>query len=145
MYVPSEIGLKNMVRNRKRLGVRFQLWLVLFVLLIANVHDSVAWGPQSHRVVGFIYESHLQPDIKKLILEKFNINSLADVTALQMRFGKNEKNTYHYTNIAEGQWTYDAARDCPSGSCVTEQIQKFPDIFRTLPYLYSKEKTHLNI
>ena len=50
------------------------------MLLIANVHDSVAWGPQSHRVVGFIYESHLQPDIKKLILEKFNINSLADVT-----------------------------------------------------------------
>ena len=67
-----------MVRNRKRLGVRFQLWLVLFVLLIANAYDSVAWGSQGHRVVGFISESHLQPDIKKLILEKFNINSLAD-------------------------------------------------------------------
>ena len=91
MYVPSEIGLKNMVRNRKRLGVRFQLWLVLFVLLIANAHDSVAWGPQGHRVVGFIFESHLQPNNKKLILEKFNINSLADVTTWQMRFGKNGK------------------------------------------------------
>ena len=80
-----------MVRNLKRLGVRFQLWLVLFVLLIANVHGSVAWGPQSHHVVGFISESHLQPDIKKLILEKFNINSLADVTTWQMRLGKNGK------------------------------------------------------
>jgi hypothetical protein len=79
MYVPSEIGLKNMVRNLKRLGVRFQLWLVLFVLLIANVHDSVAWGPHGHRVVSFISESNLQPNIKTLILEKFNINSLADV------------------------------------------------------------------
>ena len=69
-----------MVRNLKRLGVRFQLWLVLFVLLIANAQDSVAWGPQGHRVVGFISESHLQPDIKKLIPEKFNINSLADDT-----------------------------------------------------------------
>jgi hypothetical protein len=69
-----------MVRNRKRLGVRFQLWLVLFVLLIANVQESVAWGPQGHRVIGFISASHLQPDIKKLILEKLNINSLADVT-----------------------------------------------------------------
>jgi hypothetical protein len=68
-----------MVRNRKRLGVRFQLWLVLFVLLIVNVHESVAWGPQGHRVVGFISESHLQPNNKKLILEKLNINSLADV------------------------------------------------------------------
>ncbi len=83
-----------MVRNRKRLGVRFQLWLVLFVLLIANVHDSVAWGPQGHRVVGFISESHLQPDIKKLILEKFNINSLADVTtwADEIRKKRKEEN-----------------------------------------------------
>ena len=47
-----------MVRNRKRLGVRFQLWLVLFVLLIANVYESVAWEPQGHRVIGFISESH---------------------------------------------------------------------------------------
>ena len=67
------------MKNRKRLGIRFQLWLVLFVLLFANVHDSVAWGPQGHRVVGFISESHLQPNNKKLILEKLNINSLADV------------------------------------------------------------------
>ena len=80
-----------MVRNLKRLGVRFQLWLVLFVLLIANAHDSVAWGPQGHRVVGFISESHLQPDIKKLILEKFNINSLADVTTWVDEIRKNGK------------------------------------------------------
>ena len=80
-----------MVRNQKRLGVRFQLWLVLFVLLIANVHDLVAWGPQGHRVVGFISGSHLQPDIKKLILEKFNINSPADVTTWGDEFRKKWK------------------------------------------------------
>ena len=59
-----------MVRNRKRLGVRFQLWLVLFVLMVANVHESVAWGLQGHRVVGFISESDSR---------KFNIDSLEDV------------------------------------------------------------------
>jgi hypothetical protein len=119
-----------MVRNRKRLGVRFQLWLVLFVLLVANVHDSVAWGPQGHRVVGFISEIHLQPKVKKVILEKFNINSLADVAtwADEIRKKRKEEKPWHYTNIAEGQWTYVAARDCPRGSCVTEQIQKFSDI-----------------
>ena len=69
-----------MVKNRKRLGVRFELWLVLFVLMVANVNDSVASRPQGNRVVGFISESYLQPDIKKLIPEKFNINSLADDT-----------------------------------------------------------------
>ena len=58
-----------MVRNRKRLGARFQLWLVLFVLLIANVQESVAWGPQGHRVIGFISESHLEPNFEKLIMK----------------------------------------------------------------------------
>ena len=52
-----------MVRNRKRLGVRFQLWLVLFVLMVANVHDLVARGPQGHGVVGFISESDLYPKV----------------------------------------------------------------------------------
>ena len=88
-----------MVRNRKRLGIRFQLWLVLFVLQIANVHDSVAEGPQGHRVVGFISESHFQPDIKRLILRKFNINCLVDVTTWQMRFGKNGKKKISITTL----------------------------------------------
>jgi len=57
------MGLKNMVRNRKRPGVQYQLWLVLLVLMVANVHDSVAWGLQGHRVVGFISESDLQPKV----------------------------------------------------------------------------------
>ena len=106
-----------MMKNRKRLGIRFQLWLVLFVLLFANVHDSVAWGPQGHRVVGFISESHLQPKVEKLILEKFNINNLADVAtwADEVREKRKEENPWHYTNIAEEQWTYEAARDCPRG------------------------------
>ena len=106
-----------MVRNWKRLGVRIHLWLVLFVLLIANVHDSVAWGPQDHRVVGFISESHLQPKVEKLILEKFNINNLADVAtwADEVRKKRKEENPWHYTNIVEEQWTYEAARDCPRG------------------------------
>jgi hypothetical protein len=117
-----------MVRNRKRFGTWFQLWLVLLILL--NVNESVAWGPQGHRVVGFIAESHLQPKVKNLILEKFNIKSLAGVAtwADEARKKRKEENPWHYTNIAEGQWTYDAARDCPNDSCVTEQIQKFSDI-----------------
>ena len=52
-----------MVKNRKRLGVHFQLWLVLLMLMVANVHDSVAWGPQGNRVVGFISESDLHQKV----------------------------------------------------------------------------------
>jgi hypothetical protein len=60
-----------MVRNWKRLGVRFQLWLVLLVLMVSNVHDSVAWRLQGHRVVSFI--------LKAISNLKFNIDSLEDV------------------------------------------------------------------
>ncbi len=131
-----------MVRHLKRFGVRFKLWLVLLIL-VTNVHESVAWGPQGHRVVGFIAESHLQPKVKKLIRKKFNIKSLADVAtwADVARKKRKEENPWHYTNIAEGQWTYDAARDCPNGACVTEQIQKFSDILddRSAPLQHRKD------
>lgn len=118
-----------MVSNRKRFGVWFQFWLAL-MLLAVNAQDSSAWGPQGHRVIGFIAESHLQPEVKKLILGKFNINSLADVAtwADAVRKKKKEQNPWHYTNIAKGQWTYDVARDCPTGACVTEKIHEFSGI-----------------
>ena len=121
------MGLKNMVRTRKR--VRFQLWLVL-ILLVVNAQYSAAWGPQGHRVIGFIAERHLQPEVKKLILEKFNINNLADVAtwADGVRKKRKEEKPWHYTNIAEGQWVYNAARDCPNGYCVTEKIHEFSNI-----------------
>jgi hypothetical protein len=74
-------------------------------------------GPQGHRVVGFISESHLQPKVEKLILEKFNINNLADVATWvdEVRKKRKEENPWHYTNIVEEQWTFEAARDCPRG------------------------------
>jgi hypothetical protein len=132
-----------MVRNRKRLGVRFQLWLVLFVLLIANVHDSVAWGPQGHRVVGFISESHLQPDIKKLILEKFNINSLADVTTWTDEIRKKIPSTTPILQKASGLMMLQGTAQVVFVS--PNKFENFQIFWLTLPYLYSKEKTHLNI
>lgn len=133
MGVPSEIELKNMVENRKRFGVRFQVWLVL-ILLVVNVQGVAAWGPQGHRVIGSIAESHLQPQVKALILQKFNINSLADVAnwADRTRKKRKEENPWHYTNIAEGQWTYIAERDCPNGACVTEKIREFSGILKNI-------------
>lgn len=118
-----------MAGNRKRFVVQFQIWLII-ILLVVSVQDSAAWGPQGHRVIGFIAETHLQSEVKQLILEKFNINSLADVAtwADQARKKRKEENPWHYTNIEEGQGTYDAERDCPSGACVTEKIHEFSGI-----------------
>ncbi len=118
-----------MAGNRKRFGICFQIGLIL-ILLVVSIQNSAAWGPQGHRVIGFIAESHLQPEAKELILEKFNINSLADVAtwADRTRKKRKEENPWHYTNIEEGQGTYKAERDCPSGACVTEKIHEFSGV-----------------
>jgi nuclease S1 len=118
-----------MMRNQNRLFFRFQFWMVLF-LLVANAPESTAWGPQGHLVIGYIADSHLKPEVKELIAEKFNINSLADVAiwADRTRKKRKEEGPWHYANIAEGQWTYDANRDCPDKACVTEKIMEFSNI-----------------
>ncbi len=72
------------------MSVWFQFWLA-FIMLILSVPDSTAWGPQGHRVIGFIADSHLIPEVKKIIAEKFNINSLADVATWADRTRKKEK------------------------------------------------------
>ena len=72
------------------MSVRFQFWLA-FIMLILYVPDSAAWGPQGHRVIGFIADSHLSPEVKKIIAEKFNINSLANVATWADRTRKKEK------------------------------------------------------
>ena len=114
------------MRNRKRLRVGFQFWLVL-ILWVIHVPDSIAWGPQGHRVIGLIADYHLKPEVKDLIAKKFNINSLAEVAtwADRTRKKRKEEGPWHYTNIAEGQWTYEADRDCPEKACVTEKIGEF--------------------
>ena len=118
-----------MMENRKSMSVRFQFCVAL-ILLVVKVPDSAAWGPQGHRVIGFIADGHLKPEVKELIAEKFNINSLADVAtwADRTRKKRKEESSWHYTNIEEGQWTYNAERDCPDRACVTEKIHEFSGI-----------------
>ena len=121
-----------MMENRKSMSVRFQFCMAL-ILLVVKVPDSAAWGPQGHRVIGFIADGHLKPEVKELIAEKFNINSLADVAtwADRTRKKRKEESSWHYTNIEEGEWTYNAERDCPDGACVTEKIHEFSGILRS--------------
>ena len=114
------------------MGVRFQFCMVL-ISLVVNVPDSAAWGPQGHSVIGLIADGHLKPEVKELIAKKFNINSLADVAtwADRTRKKRKEESSWHYTNIEEGEWTYNAERDCLDGACVTEKIHEFSGILRS--------------
>ena len=129
-----------MVENRKSMSARFQFCMAL-ILLAVNVPDSAAWGPQGHRVIGLIADGHLKSEVKELIAEKFNINSLADVAtwADRTRKKRKEESSWHYTNIEEGQWTYDAERDCPDRACVTEKIHEFSSILSSTPLRERKD------
>ena len=122
------------------MGVRFQFCMVL-ISLVVNVPDSAAWGPQGHSVIGLIADGHLKPEVKELIAKKFNINSLADVAtwADRTRKKRKEESSWHYTNIEEGQWTYDAERDCPDRACVKEKIHEFSSILRSTPLRERKD------
>jgi hypothetical protein len=109
------------------MAVRFQFWLVL-LLLTACAQESFAWGWQGHKVIGLIADRHLKPEVRELILEKFSINSLADVAswADKTRKKRKEEGPWHYTNIAGDK--YNAQRDCPDGACVTEKIHEFSGV-----------------
>ncbi len=109
------------------------VWLqfcAALILLVASISDAAAWGHRGHRVIGIIADGRLQPEIKASIIAKFNITNLADVASWADRTRKKRRHesSWHYVNVEEGRWTYNAARDCPKGTCVTEKIREFADI-----------------
>ncbi len=126
------------------MNFRLQFGLV-FIFLVLNIAESSAWGPQGHRVIGFIAESHLKPEVRQLIAEKFNINSLADVAtwADKVRKKRKREGTWHYTNIEAGQGAYDADRDCPKKACVTEKINEFSRVLADRSVAVKKRKDAL--
>ncbi len=109
------------------MAVRFQFGLIL-LLLMTCAQESFAWGWQGHKVIGLIADRHLTQEAREVILEKFSINSLADVAswADKTRKKRKQEGPWHYTNIAGDK--YNAQRDCPGGACVTEKIHEFSGV-----------------
>ena len=85
-----------------------------------------AWGPKAHQVVGHVAEHFLQPEVKIILQQKFNIKHLAQVAvwADDVRKSRGQK-PWHYSNIKKGEWLYLKERDCPRGNCVVERIKYF--------------------
>ena len=71
-----------------------RFWLVA-ILFSINIDDAHGWGPQGHRVIGYIADFNLTPDTKKNIVEEFNINNLADIAnwADKVKRYKNQEKT----------------------------------------------------
>ena len=53
--------------------------VLITVFIVANHGLVFAWGPQSHKVIGYIAEPNLSPEVKKYIVKEFNIKNLADL------------------------------------------------------------------
>ncbi|MEK9628328.1 MAG: S1/P1 nuclease [Nitrospinota bacterium] len=116
-----------------------------FVLLVFNFADAHGWGSQGHIVVGYVAEFNLDVATKKNIKKEFNINHLADVAtwADMVRKKKEEEKPWHYTNIREGEWTYEAARDCPDGNCVVAKLKEFSGVLANIENPQEKRKDAL--
>ncbi|MBT5471891.1 MAG: S1/P1 nuclease [Nitrospina sp.] len=121
-----------------------RFWLVA-ILFSINIDDAHGWGPQGHRVIGYIADFNLTPDTKKNIVEEFNINNLADVAiwADKIRRKRKQEKPWHYTNIKEDEWTYVMQRDCPNGNCVIEKIKDFSRVLGNNEIPFQKRKEAL--
>ncbi|MDC1123104.1 S1/P1 nuclease [Nitrospinaceae bacterium] len=112
------------------------------VWALLSINLAYGWGPQGHRVVGTIAESHLAPETKKIIAEEFNINNLADIAiwADKVRRNRKHENPWYYTNVKEGEWTYVISRDCPKRNCVIEKIKIFSSVLTNVELPLKKKK-----
>ena len=133
-----------MSKERKVILFVCRLWL-LIIFLATNFDDAHAWGSQGHRAIGYIAEFNLASETKKYIFEEFNINNLADVAdwADKIRQKRRQESPWHYTNVRAGEWTYEAARDCPNGKCVTEKIKEFVAVLANIENPLKKRKNAL--
>lgn len=119
--------MRNLFRDATPSGLNGQVTGFLIFFLLFPMNSVSAWGPEGHRIVGEIAQTRLSPKVRNIIRQEFNIKNLADVAnwadAVKKRNPKPDLK--HYTNIAEGAWTYNQARDCPEKKCVTEKISEF--------------------
>lgn len=117
---------------------------VLSFLFSGSVPTVFAWGDDGHRIVAEIAREHISPIISIKLRDNFNIESLVKIAPWADKVKKNRsQKPWHYTNIREGEWTYDRKRDCPHRQCVTEKIRDFANILRRANHSKKQRKEAL--
>ncbi len=99
---------------------------VLFALLSGSIaHPAAAWGPQGHRIVALVAQSHLTPRAREQVEALLALEpgaSLASVSTWADQVRGTGTARWHYVNLPRG-CGFDAARDCPDGQCVVGAIE----------------------
>lgn len=107
--------------------------LMLVAALSVQVLPAQAWGPEGHRIVAHIAERHLSESARAAIATMLAPDqSLSDnmVCNWPDYIKHDETNTapWHYVDIPYESGAYDAARDCPGGQCIVEQITRLEGV-----------------
>lgn len=94
------------------------------------IGPALAWGPVGHAIIAEIAEARLTPAAAQAVAQLLSqdgaqhldqIASWADA----IRPSHPETGPWHFVDIPLSAQGYNAARDCPGGNCVVEQIQRW--------------------
>jgi hypothetical protein len=105
------------------------------LLLFVSV-DTIAWGPEGHRVVGQAAFGLLDETARAEVLAVLDLPPGADPgealdaacnwpDTIREQAGWRWSAPLHYVNVARLGGGYQRGRDCPDGRCVTEGILEF--------------------
>lgn len=103
--------------------------LVLFLSVLAVCHAVPLWGNDGHRIVAYVAQNLLSPDILSEISNLLSGQSLADVASwadeVKRQSGYGWSATLHYVNTPDWACTYERSRDCADEQCVTGAITNY--------------------
>jgi hypothetical protein len=93
---------------------------------------TFAWGPEGHKVVALMAEKNMSSTALEKVEGILSGSSLENVAnwADEIRPERAETGSWHYINIPLAASSINRSRDCPSGNCITAQIQRFIAVLR---------------
>jgi len=86
-----------------------------------------AWGTQGHQVITIIAERQLTPKARDQVSKLLALEPGATLASISTWADEHRNPTtaaWHYVNFPKNTCAYDAARDCPDGSCVVAAIDR---------------------
>jgi hypothetical protein len=114
---------------------RWNLSVVALVLLLPA--PALAWGPEGHEVIAHLAARNLTAKARGQVAsllggEAEAAMAIAASWADEIRDDRPQTSSWHFVNIEIDRGVrYDAARDCPRGNCVVEQISRAEAILKS--------------
>jgi hypothetical protein len=112
-------------------------WKASFTALVLLLPaPALAWGPEGHEVVAHLAARNLTTRARAQVWsllggEAEAAMAIAANWADEIRDDRPETSSWHFVNIEiDRDIHYDAARDCPGGNCVVEQIPRAEAILK---------------